>query len=60
VSPLSEFTSMDCAGVARHMERSFTTEFHARASKMSEAELDAAIELVKTKYATSGWVNRLP
>ncbi len=59
VSPLSEFTSMRCAEVARHMERSFTTEFHAHASELSHDELDAAIELTKTKYATAGWVNRL-
>jgi lipoate-protein ligase A len=60
VSPLSEFTSMRCAEVARHMERSFTAEFHARASELSHVELDAAIELAKTKYATPGWINRLP
>jgi lipoate-protein ligase A len=60
VSPLSEFTSMRCAGVARHMERSFTAEFNARVSDLSQAELDAAIELAKTKYATPGWINRLP
>jgi lipoate---protein ligase len=60
VSPLSEFTSMDCAGVARHMARSFTAEFHAHAGELSRAELDAARELAKAKYATSGWINRLP
>src|SRR6266852_3314367 len=60
VSPLSEFTSMDCAGVARHMGRSSTAEFHAHDGEVSREELDAARELVKTKYATSGWVNRLP
>jgi lipoate---protein ligase len=60
VSPLSEFTSMRCADVARHMERSFTTEFRARVSELSREEVDAAIELAKTKYATSGWINRLP
>jgi len=59
VSPLSEFTSMDCAGVARHMARSFRAEFHARAGELSQAELDAAIELAKTKYATPGWIYRL-
>jgi lipoate-protein ligase A len=42
------------------MERSFTAEFDARASELSQAELDAAIELAKTKYATPGWINRLP
>jgi lipoate---protein ligase len=60
VSPLSEFTSMRCAEVARHMERGFSAEFHARISELSREELDAALELAKTKYATSGWVNRLP
>jgi lipoate-protein ligase A len=60
VTPLSDFTSMDCAGVARHMEGSFTAEFHARDSEVSRAELDAARELVKTKYATPGWIYRLP
>jgi lipoate-protein ligase A len=60
VSPLSEFTSMRCAEIARHMERSFTAEFDARVSELSRDELDAAIELAKTKYATPGWINRLP
>ena len=60
VSPLSEFTSMNCAMVARHMERSFTAEFHAHDSEVSREELDAARELAKTRYATSGWINRLP
>ena len=60
VSPLSEFTSMNCAGVARHMERSFTAEFHVHDSEVSREELDAARELAKIKYATSGWINRLP
>jgi lipoate---protein ligase len=60
VSPLSEFTSMRCAEVARHMERSFTAEFHARDGELSQAELDAAVELERTKYATPGWIHRLP
>jgi lipoate-protein ligase A len=60
VSPLSEFTSMRCAEVAHRMERSFTAEFHARAGELSRDEVDAAIELAKTKYATSDWINRLP
>jgi len=60
VSPLSEFTSMRCAEVARRMERSFAAEFDARVSELSRDELDAAIELAKTKYATPGWINRLP
>jgi lipoate-protein ligase A len=60
VSPLSEFTPVSCAGVARHLERSFTAEFGARAGELSQAELDAAIELAKTKYAAPGWIYRLP
>src|SRR5713226_16464 len=35
VSPLSWFTSMDCAGVARHMERSFASDFHAHEGEVS-------------------------
>jgi lipoate---protein ligase len=60
VSPLADFTSMDCAGVARHMERSFAAEFHAHAGEVSREELDAARDLAQAKYATSGWINRLP
>jgi lipoate-protein ligase A len=60
VSPLSEFTSLRCAEVARHMERSFTAAFRAQVSELSREELDAAIELAKTKYATPGWIYRLP
>ncbi len=60
VSPLSWFTSMDCAGVARHMERSFASEFHVRKSRVTADELDAARELESTKYSTSSWINRLP
>ncbi len=60
VSPLSWFTSIDCAGVARHMERSFAEEYHAQSSEISGEEIEAARELAKTKYATPGWINRLP
>jgi lipoate-protein ligase A len=60
VSPLSWFTSMDCAGVARQMEKSFGADFRARVGDVQPDELDAAHELVKTKYATAGWINRLP
>ncbi len=60
VSPLSLFTSMDCAEVARHMERSFAGDFQARESEVSREERETARELTATKYATAGWVNRLP
>jgi hypothetical protein len=42
------------------MERSFAAEFHAHASELSREELEAAGELVSSKYATPGWINRLP
>lgn len=60
VSPLSWFTSLDCPDVARHMERSFATDFPANQSEVSGEELDTARQLQLTKYATAGWVNRLP
>jgi lipoate-protein ligase A len=60
VSPLAWFTSVDCAGVARHMERSFASEFRVHQSEVSEDELELASELESTKYATAGWINRLP
>ena len=60
VSPLSWFTSMDCADVARHMERSFASEFHVRKSEVTADELGATRELESSKYATAGWINRLP
>lgn len=59
VSPLSWFTSLECADVATHMERSFAAEFRAIESEVSTEELEAARELAATKYATAGWINRL-
>jgi lipoate-protein ligase A len=59
VSPLSWFTRMSSAVVARHMERSFAAEFGARKSIVSDEELAAASELAATKYATTEWINRL-
>lgn len=60
VSPLSWFTPMGCGEVARHMAGFFANEFDVRDSALSRDELEAARELMKTKYATAGWVNRLP
>lgn len=60
VSPLSWFTSLSCAETTQHLERSFADEFSARAAELSADELKAAAELVAEKYATPGWVNRLP
>ncbi len=60
VSPLSWFTTMECAEVARHMERSFAADFGSRRDSVADEELEAAHALVTTKYATAGWINRLP
>src|SRR3989441_2859226 len=60
VSPLSWFTVLSCAEVARHMEQSFSSEFRARMSELTSDELEAARELETTKYASASWVNRLP
>jgi lipoate-protein ligase A len=59
VSPLSWFTPLSCAEVALHLERSFGTAFHAGRSKLSSEELDEAQGLVRSKYSTSTWINRL-
>lgn len=60
VSPLSWFTSLSCAEVARSLELYFSNEFSAHPSHLTAAELDAARHLVATKYATPAWVDRLP
>jgi lipoate-protein ligase A len=60
VSPLSWFTSLDCAGVARNLEQSFVADFNARTGDVSRDELTAAQGLVATKYGTAGWIERLP
>jgi lipoate---protein ligase len=60
VSPLSWFTSLSCLEVAQNMQRYFSKEFHARLNEASPAELEAANQLVATKYSTPAWVNRLP
>ena len=60
VSPLSWFTSRSCAEVSQHMHDFFQSEFVARSSELSTAELAAAQELVNSKYSTTAWINRLP
>jgi lipoate-protein ligase A len=60
VSPLSWFTSLSCADVARNLEGYFSREFHARPGDVTPEELVAADHLVSTKYATPAWINRIP
>lgn len=60
VSPLSWFTSRSCAEVAQAMHDHFQREFDARAGVISSDELEAAWDLVASKYSTQAWINRLP
>ena len=60
VSPLAWFTSLSCEETARHMEGSLRDELGARDSMLTAAELDAADQLVRGKYSTAAWINRLP
>jgi len=60
VSPLAWFTSLSCAEVARHLERSFAQEFRVRPSELSSDEVAGAQGLVAQKYGTPAWINRLP
>jgi lipoate-protein ligase A len=60
VSPLSWFTSLSCQETARHLERHFSDEFSATQSEVSASELNAAGDLVATKYSTPEWLHRLP
>lgn len=60
VSPLSWFTSLACAEVARKLHGYFRREFEAREGAISDDELEAARALVSSKYSTPAWINRLP
>lgn len=60
VSPLSWFTSLSCAEVARNLQAYFADEYGARESYVSDEELETAQHLVTSKYSAPAWINRLP
>jgi lipoate-protein ligase A len=60
VSPLSWFTKRSCSEVARDLAERFSRQFRTHPSEAGPHELDAALQLVATKYSTPAWVNRLP
>jgi lipoate---protein ligase len=60
VSPLSWFTALSCKEVARNLQRYFSNELLVHPSEVTRDELDAAGDLVSSKYATPAWINRLP
>jgi len=60
VSPLSWFTDLSCAEVARHLYRLFKDEFAATDDAPTEEELGRARHLEESKYSTREWIYRLP
>ena len=60
VSPLSWFTPLPCAEMAKHLHASFARQFHTRESELTADELRSAEALVVSKYSTGAWINRLP
>ncbi len=60
VSPLSWFISLSCEETVEHMERTFRETFAASDRGPTGAELTAADQLVRDKYSTAAWINRLP
>ena len=60
VSPLAWFTPLGCEDVARHMEDSFRRAFDATDGSLTAAEVAAADQLVRDKYSTAAWINRIP
>ncbi len=60
VSPLSWFTELSSDEVAAHLQAFFVGEFHAEESAVTHEELEAASQLVASKYSEASWINRLP
>ncbi len=60
VSPISWFTTLDCAAVTQALERSCQATFDAATGSVSEGELADARRLVETKYSIPGWIDRIP
>jgi lipoate---protein ligase len=60
VSPLSWFTSLSWAEVARNLQRYFSNELRVHSSEVTPGEVEAAGHLVSSKYGTPAWINRLP
>jgi lipoate-protein ligase A len=60
VSPVSWFTVLSCAEVARNLHEYFKREFRTHDGVISDDELEAAHGLVSSKYSTPAWIKRLP
>lgn len=59
VSPLAWFTDLSCDEVEAHMQSHFARELDSQVAPLTVRELEAADQLVASKYATSAWINRL-
>jgi lipoate-protein ligase A len=60
VSPLAWFTDLSCDDVETHLQSHFVRELPSSTTSLTTEELEDAGRLVATKYATPGWINRLP
>ncbi|MFD1721300.1 lipoate--protein ligase family protein [Amnibacterium endophyticum] len=60
VDPLRKQTGLSRAAIIERMEQVFTTLTGATAGSLTDAELAAAEELVRTKFTTREWLERVP
>src|SRR5205814_608467 len=51
---------ISCGEVAGNLHEYFMRTFDARESAPAKDELEAAHQLVESKYSTQAWINRLP
>jgi len=59
VSPLSWFTPLECSEVASGLRSHFQERYEASNAALTAADLDAATELVASKYGTAAWISRI-
>ena len=60
VDPLRRQTGMSRADVISTLSHSFTHRYDAVAGEITAEELAAARDLVRSKFATPEWINRVP
>jgi lipoate-protein ligase A len=60
VDPLRKQSGLSRAAIIERMEDTFTRLTGATRGDLTEAELAEAEELVRTKFATKEWLERVP
>ncbi|MDQ1512315.1 MAG: lipoate---protein ligase [Microbacteriaceae bacterium] len=60
VDPLRKQSGLSRAAIIERMEQTFVGLTGARPGELTAAELEAAEELVRTKFTTEEWLNRVP